>query len=148
MPETLRYTGQLTVVTCWCGTRHAIPEELYDLQTRQKRDGDVFTPIYCPLGHKWFLGGKSRADDLEKQLVVERARHDQTLAELDGERKNHNRTSDGLSATKGVVTRTKNRIANGVCPCCKLTKLQEAMHWLHHRTLERMSRGVEGTSAK
>jgi hypothetical protein len=27
-----------------------------------------------------------------------------------------------------------------------LTKLQEAMHWLHHRTRERVSRGVEGTN--
>lgn len=26
-----------------------------------------------------------------------------------------------------------------------LTAVQEAMHWLHARTLERMSRGVEGT---
>jgi hypothetical protein len=26
-----------------------------------------------------------------------------------------------------------------------LTKLQEAQHWLHHRTLMRMARGVEGT---
>ena len=26
-----------------------------------------------------------------------------------------------------------------------LTKLQEAQHWLHHRTLARMARGVEGT---
>lgn len=29
-----------------------------------------------------------------------------------------------------------------------LTKLQEAMHWLHHRTRERIQRGVEGTHAK
>lgn len=29
-----------------------------------------------------------------------------------------------------------------------LTKIQEAMHWLYHRTRERMQRGVEGTSAK
>jgi hypothetical protein len=29
-----------------------------------------------------------------------------------------------------------------------LTKIQEAMHWLHHRTRERVSRGVEGTSQK
>lgn len=29
-----------------------------------------------------------------------------------------------------------------------LTKIQEAMHWLHHRTRERMQRGVEGTSQK
>lgn len=29
-----------------------------------------------------------------------------------------------------------------------LTKLQEAMHWLHHRTRERVARGVEGTMRK
>ncbi|MGE5513008.1 MAG: hypothetical protein ACM31O_17380 [Bacteroidota bacterium] len=29
-----------------------------------------------------------------------------------------------------------------------LTKLEEAMHWLHHRTRARMARGVEGTHAK
>lgn len=29
-----------------------------------------------------------------------------------------------------------------------LTHIQEAMHWLHHRTRERMARGVEGTHAK
>lgn len=26
-----------------------------------------------------------------------------------------------------------------------LTKIEEAQHWMHHRTLARMSRGVEGT---
>lgn len=29
-----------------------------------------------------------------------------------------------------------------------LTHIQEAMHWLHHRTRERMQRGVEGTHQK
>lgn len=29
-----------------------------------------------------------------------------------------------------------------------LTKLEEAQHWLHHRTRERASRGVEGTHEK
>jgi hypothetical protein len=29
-----------------------------------------------------------------------------------------------------------------------LTKIQEAMHWLHHRTRERLARGVEGTHQK
>lgn len=29
-----------------------------------------------------------------------------------------------------------------------LTKLEEAMHWLQHRTRERMARGVEGTMQK
>lgn len=29
-----------------------------------------------------------------------------------------------------------------------LTKIEEAMHWLHHRTRARMARGVEGTHQK
>jgi len=29
-----------------------------------------------------------------------------------------------------------------------LTKLEEAQHWLHHRTQQRMARGVEGTHNK
>lgn len=29
-----------------------------------------------------------------------------------------------------------------------LTKLEEAQHWLHHRTRQRMARGVEGTNEK
>lgn len=29
-----------------------------------------------------------------------------------------------------------------------LTKLQEAMHWLNHRTADRVMRGVEGTNTK
>lgn len=29
-----------------------------------------------------------------------------------------------------------------------LTKIQEAMHWLHHRTRDRVQRGVEGTLQK
>lgn len=29
-----------------------------------------------------------------------------------------------------------------------LTKIEEAQHWLHHRTLARMQRGVEGTHQK
>jgi hypothetical protein len=28
-----------------------------------------------------------------------------------------------------------------------LTKIEEAMHWLNHRTSERKNRGVEGTNA-
>lgn len=28
---------------------------------------------------------------------------------------------------------------------CALTHIEEAMHWLHQRTLERIRRGVEGT---
>lgn len=43
-----------------------------------------------------------------------------------------------VSFQKGAYGCRENALA--------LTKLEEAMHWLHHRTRERISRGVEGTS--
>src|SRR5262245_30141922 len=36
---TLTYTGELTVLTCWCGMRHAVPVELHNFQKRQHADG-------------------------------------------------------------------------------------------------------------
>jgi len=44
------------------------------------------------------------------------------------------------SFQKGPYTCRENALA--------LTKLEEAQHWLHHRTRERMARGVEGMHAK
>lgn len=43
------------------------------------------------------------------------------------------------SFQKGPYSCRENAIA--------LTKIQEAMHWLQHRTLARVARGVEGTHA-
>lgn len=44
------------------------------------------------------------------------------------------------SFQKGAYACRENAIA--------LTKLEESMHWLQHRTRERLSRGVEGTNQK
>lgn len=50
-----------------------------------------------------------------------------------------------------VIDRLKS-FQNGPFACREnalaLTKIEEAQHWLHHRTLERMSRGVEGKTEK
>jgi hypothetical protein len=49
-----------------------------------------------------------------------------------------------------VVDRLRG-FQNGAFACREnalaITKLEEAMHWLHARTLSRMRRGVEGTSS-
>ena len=44
------------------------------------------------------------------------------------------------SFQKGAYACRENALA--------LTKIEEAQHWLHHRTLKRMQRGVEGTHEK
>jgi hypothetical protein len=39
----------------------------------------------------------------------------------DREREAKEQAERRLSATRGVVTRIRNRVANGVCPCCNRT---------------------------
>jgi hypothetical protein len=103
---TLNYTGQLIVQDCCnCGMTFAVPA---DYDKRRRNDHKSF---YCPAGHPQSYTGKTeeqkqreRAERLERQL----ANRDEDLRSA--------RAS--LTATKGVLTKTKKRVANGVCPCC------------------------------
>jgi len=108
----LEYVGELVVVRCWCGIQHAVPKSLRDLQDRQFNDGKDPRSIYCPLGHQHVPGGETESERLRRTLVQERARHDQTRAEL-------RETELQRRAEKGAKTRLAKRIAAGVCPCCK-----------------------------
>lgn len=111
MDDTITYTGALTVLSCWCGIRHAVPESLRNYQLRKRDDGQSYA-IFCPLGHEHVPAATTRIQQLEQALAVEQTRHAQTRARRD-------EIERQLTATKGVVTRTKNRISKGVCPCCK-----------------------------
>lgn len=74
--------------------------------------------FYCYRGHSMSFGGKSKTEKLKaqieeknRQIVSERKRTEWARQDLKKE-KHSNR------ALKGVITKTKKRIANGVCPCC------------------------------
>lgn len=83
---------------------------------------------FCYKGHTQHFTGKSKEQKLkdklataEKQLASERKRTAWAQTDLKHE-KNSNR------ALKGVITRTKNRIKNGVCPCCNRTFVNLERH--------------------
>jgi len=118
--------GQLTVVRCWCGIQHAVPESLRDLQLRQFNDGLTAKFIYCPLGHRYQPAGITEAERLRRRLVEREAAHDQTRAAL-------RNTENQRRAERAAKTRLKNRIGNGVCPCCKrsFTNLRRHMDTKH-----------------
>lgn len=115
---TLQYVGTLQITSCWCGIQMAIPSDLYDYAQRKG------STVYCPLGHT-FVYGDTRYDQLkreaeearalkenaERALVRERARVDQARAEAQHEKRR-------AAAARGQLTKTKKRVANGVCPCC------------------------------
>lgn len=121
MSETIQYTGELVVDTCWCGITHAIPESLYDRQQRDFRDGQKQTGIYCPLGHTYIRSGEGEAARLKRQLEAEQNRRAAVQAELD-------QTEASLRAQKGATTRAKRRHAAAVCPACNRSFKQLRAH--------------------
>ncbi len=101
--DQLTYSGTLVLRRCWCGIRHAIPSELDYMITNEGHSG------YCPLGHSYVHRGKT-----DEQKQKERA--DRLAARLTSTQDQLEAAERSKSALKGVVTRTKRRIGNGVCP--------------------------------
>lgn len=102
---------------CQCKAPMTLPKELYEAARRSP-----VISFYCPYGHRQhFSAGESDIDKLRR----ERDRLAQRVAERDDEiarqRGLREETERRLSATKGVVTRIKNRVSHGVCPCCNRT---------------------------
>jgi ssDNA-binding Zn-finger/Zn-ribbon topoisomerase 1 len=100
----------LVAVTCpQCGCLFAFPEHMQEELRKTHAD------FYCPSGHKqgWYGPNAIERERDKAQKEAERLRRwladeEQRLA---SERKAH-------SATKGKLTKTRKRIAGGVCPCC------------------------------
>lgn len=105
-----------------CGMLFAMPARL------RKQFRDDHSTFYCPSGHEQYYAGKSdaekakeRADQLARQLDNARARataaEDQAAAAERSKR-----------ALRAVNTRTRKRIANGLCPCCRRSFANLAEH--------------------
>lgn len=113
-------TGRLETTTCGvCGVPFAVPTEM--LAWSRKKPHRMF---YCPVGHDLHFPGKSEAEKLKEAreaLAVERARHDQTRAQLIGQRA-------ATTRVRNERDRLKKRASAGVCPCCNRTFQQLARH--------------------
>lgn len=106
-------TMTLIVLDCPnCGVIFAITT---DYEQRRRNDKQK---LYCPNGHP-MIYHESEADRLreDKQRLEQSLRMERDNAEFWRERDKASQAS--LRATKAAHTRTKNRIAKGVCPCCK-----------------------------
>lgn len=102
------------VQCCKCKTSFFLPDSLYK---SAKASEEIL--FYCPYGHpQHFPDGVSEAE----KLRLERDRLAQRIAQRDDEirleRDRRGAVERQLSAQRGVVTRIKNRVGHGVCPCC------------------------------
>lgn len=104
---TIKYTGALVVVSCWCGIRLGIPDSLY---YEMRRHGQARN-CHCPLGHKFVFSGETEAERERRYRKEAEARAQAIEDQLAAEKRSH-------AATKGAHTKTRRRIAAGVCPCC------------------------------
>lgn len=107
-------TVQLSQVDCGnCGGSYAISERY-----RKQMQEDAGT-WHCPYCRTCWGYAEGDLDELRKQLELEKkrtewARQDADRAKAQAQRAEHSRRSE-----KAAKTRIKNRIAHGVCPCCK-----------------------------
>jgi aspartate/glutamate racemase len=106
MSAVLNVQQQLRAVNCYsCGTTFGMESSFY--QDRVRDHGE----FYCPNGHRQHFIGETEAERLKRQLDAERSRSEFFRRQSESERRSK-------SAIKGQLTKTKNRIAKGVCPCC------------------------------
>lgn len=92
-------------------------------QKMLRKSGQAFK---CIWGHSQvYTPGPSEADRLRAKLQAQEQATAKAAAEAERERRwrlegaqEREHLERRLSAQRGVTTRLKNRVANGVCPCC------------------------------
>lgn len=109
-------------VRCWCGCLFGAPASL--IRIARENPEKVF---YCPLGHAnaYRISDKVK---LESQIVAMRAELDQARAAGADEFQKRLAEERKVSAAKGRITKLKNRISAGVCPCCNRFFSELASH--------------------
>ena len=98
-----------------CGVVHGVTA---DYEDRRRQDHRSF---YCPNGHRASYRQENREEKLKRQL-------DYTADRLRDTQYNLLTTKRSKAAAKGQLTKTKRRVANGVCPCCNRTFANLAVH--------------------
>jgi len=93
------------IVCADCGMIFAFDEDHIKLL---KKSHGYF---YCPRGHQQYFPQKTDEERLRGQLAA-------TKDMLDTARKQRDRYKRSASAQKAAKTKLKNRIKNGICPCC------------------------------
>ena len=109
---------------CRCRAPMALPTSLYHAA---KHSPDI--KFFCAYGHKQhFVADETEVDKLRRErdsLKQQLAHKDDAIASIGRARDHAERRA---AAARGQVTRIKNRIGAGVCPCCNRTFKALAAH--------------------
>jgi DNA-binding XRE family transcriptional regulator len=97
-----------TEVCCRCGMTWAMPT---DFQNRRRKDRENF---YCPAGHPQHYTGETSEQKLQREL-------DRKQQMLEAERARAARIEHERNQVARAHRRMRERVFNGVCPCCNRT---------------------------
>jgi Zn-finger nucleic acid-binding protein len=108
--RTIDLTTAFTAETCiTCGIVFGLPE---DFHQALRGNGKGF---YCPNGHSmWY--GKGEVDKLREQLARAQAQATHYRDQADAEERARRHAERSAAAMKGVNTRLRNQIRQGLCP--------------------------------
>lgn len=125
----IRFDVVLTEINCGeCGGTYAINERYREQQ--YQKGGSWHCP-YCQCG--WGYANNNENAKLRKEL--EQTKRNLTFHQNNAasEREAREATERRLTAQKAAKTRLRNRIKNGVCPCCtrSFSNLQQHMKTEH-----------------
>lgn len=110
MPKTIERTVELSIVNCGeCGGSYAINAR-YRSQCRDKGTG--WTCPYCKCS--WGYYKNNRHKDLEDQLERAQRDRDHYLSQVSHARRQRDNARNSHK-------KMRNRVKNGVCPCCNRT---------------------------
>jgi len=116
-----QYVGE----TCFkCSVPFALALDTYN---QCKSSGKSF---FCPNGHEQVYR-ESNETRLKRELEQKNAAIESERRRTEWARADARRMEKQRNAYKGVVTKTKNRISNGVCPCCTRSFQNLKRHMQH-----------------
>lgn len=122
---TQTYTDKLVIIECGaagCGCTFGMTQTMYNRRCEDHR------PFWCPNGHERYFSGKSEAEKLKEKLDLAEDRNRSLGSVIDRQRDTIKGRDYIIRAQKAAKTRIKNRIHNGVCPCCNRTLQNLARH--------------------
>jgi hypothetical protein len=118
MSKTFTELTTFVVVTCCeCHVQFGMTKQ-HDIELLD--EGGNF---YCPNGH-----AQHYTQTTKKQLDNMKRDRDWYARRLKVERADKEAVERSRRAYKGQLTKTKRRVANGVCPCCNRTFADLAQH--------------------
>ncbi len=113
----ITYTEEIVMVRetcCSCGIVFGMEKNYRD---ELKDTGNSF---YCPNGHgqHYTESTEKKLEEAKKALKSARESEEWWKGRAESHAKEAESVKRMLRSTRGQLTKTKKRIANGVCPCC------------------------------